>query len=500
MSAPTTVSLFCGGGGESVGKHLALEELGARTHEITAHAINHWDLAVATHGLNLPWVSVHQEDVTQVSAQTYGLRRIDLLWASPSCVHHSRARGGKPREDQQRSHAWEVVDRWLRVAQVDVLLLENVPEFADWGPLDAAGQPIRERKGEDFRAFVRDLEGLGYRVEWRILCAADYGDPTTRRRFFLQAVRDGRPIVWPAPTHRDSRKPVGLFDPALPSWRPAAECIDWSIPCPSIFGRKRPLADATLRRIAAGVVRYVLQGKPFLVNTAYAGSTGRGRYVYDPGEPARTITTSSGLGVVAPALIQTSYGERKGQAPRVLDLHQPLGTVVAGGVKHSLACAFLARHFGGVVGRELRDPMPTVTAVDHHSVVEAAVSEADTSGARQVAAFITSYYGNGGPGQDVRDPMRTVATVDHHGLVAVEIDGSNYVITDIGMRMLSPRELARAMGFPEWYRLESADGKPLTQRAAVKMIGNACPVNTVKELIKAVVMQRPASFGLREAA
>jgi DNA (cytosine-5)-methyltransferase 1 len=133
-------------------------------------------------------------------------------------------------------------------------------------------------------------------------------------------------------------------------------------------------------------------------------------------------------------------------------------------------------------------------------VVEAAASEADTSGARQVAAFITSYYGNGGPGQDVRDPMRTVATVDHHGLVAVEIDGSNYVITDIGMRMLSPRELARAMGFPEWYRLESADGKPLTQRAAVKMIGNACPVNTVKELIKAVVMQRPASFGLREAA
>ncbi len=582
-----TVSLFCGAGGESLGKHLAFQELGIETQDMKTHAVNHWDLAVAAHGRNLPWIQVHQEDITEVTAADFGLERINLLWASPSCVHHSRARGGKPKEEQQRSHAWEVVDRWLRVAKVDVLMIENVPEFQDWGPLDDAGQPIKERKGEDFRAFVEDLKGLGYAVEWRVLCAADYGDPTIRRRFFLQAVRDGRPIAWPEPSHRDSRKPAGLFDAALLPWRTAAECIDWSIPVQSIFDRKRPLVDATLRRIAAGVIRYVVQGRPFIVNLTHGGR------LESADEPLKTVTTANRgeKAIVAPTLV--GVGGRAGQTrPRGADepmgtgttkadtamvaasmvslrgtspdqiqasagsIEAPLPTVSAGGGHSGLISAFLAKHFTGVVGASLNDPMPTVTGTDHNAVVaasligmgvnengrgprvhdigkplgtvlasgqkhglvsasliqtgfgeregqapraldiEAPLGTVVAGGSKHalVAAFLQQYYSTGGQHQDPADPLHAVTTIARHGLVTVEIDGETYVITDIGMRMLEPRELARAMGFPEWYRFEHADGRPLTKRDTVKMIGNACPVNTVKALIKAVVSVRPGIY------
>ena len=552
---PNTVSLFCGAGGESLGKHLAFEELGIPTRDLCGHAINHWDLAVATHGINFPWINVHQEDITQVSAATYGLERIHLLWASPSCVHHSRARGGKPKEEQQRSHAWEVVDRWLRVAQVDVLMVENVPEFQDWGPLDDEGQPIKDRKGEDFHAFVADLKGLGYTVEWRVLCAADYGDPTIRKRFFLQAVRDGLPIVWPEPSHRDPRKPAGLFDQALPPWRTAAECIDWSVPVPSIFDRKRPLAEATLRRIAAGVMRYVVNGRPFIVNLTHGGR------LESADEPLKTVTTANRgeKAIVVPTLV--GVGGRAGQsAPRTAEdpmaagttkadtalvaasmvslrgtaedqiqasagsVEAPLPTVSAGGGHAALISAFLAKHFTGVVGAELGQPMPTVTGTDHNAVVaasliqtgfgeregqkprvldiEAPLGTVMAGGSKHalVAAFLQQYYSTGGQHQDPADPLHAVTTIARHGLVTVEIDGETHIITDIGMRMLEPRELARAMGFPEWFRFDSAEGKPLTKRDTVKMIGNACPVGTVKALIKAVVQQRPLIFSKRGAA
>jgi DNA (cytosine-5)-methyltransferase 1 len=577
------VDLFCGAGGANVGTHLALDELGIAADQVNAHAVNHWDLAVAVHGLNMPWISVHQEDITRVSAKTYRLRDIDLLFAAPSCVHHSRARGGKPRSDQQRSHAWEVLERWIESARVKVFLMENVPEFLDWGPLDRDQQPLRPRKGEYFRAFVRRLRCLGYQVDWRVLCAADYGDPTTRRRFFLQAVADGREIVWPEPTHRDPRKPGNEH---LPPWRSAAECIDWSLPCPSIFTRKRPLADATMRRIAAGVAKFVLQGKPFLVTCNHRDDSFRGQGADEPmrtvtaahearglvvpsvapfianfrgtdpsqvrngasgmGEPLKTVTAGAnhhalvtpfiaGLAhgaahdghqrrckamgdplttihaggnnhaIVAPCLIQTSYGERKGQAPRVLDLERPLGTVVAGGQKHGLVAALLSKHYGGPGALEKQppglrpsSPMGTVTAQDKHSLVTVDLgTEADHG--KQVAAFLMHYYSHGGQGQRVDLPMHTVTTIQRHGLVMAEIDGASYVITDIGLRMLEPHELARAMGFPAWYRWERADGTPLSKRDAVKMIGNACPVGTVKALIKAVVLQRPLAFGLEAA-
>lgn len=518
---PTTVSLFCGAGGESAGKELAFRDLGIHTVDMLSHAVNHWDLAVAVHGQNFPHIHVHQEDITEVTAADFGLEQIDMLWASPSCVHHSRARGGKPRDDQQRSHADEVVDRWLKVANVSVLLIENVAEFAEWGPLDEHNQPIKERKGEFFDRFTAKLTALGYRWEWRILCAADYGDPTTRRRFFMQAVRDGRPIVWPEPTHRDPRRPVGLFDGDLPTWRTAAECIDWSIPVPSIFDRKKPLADATLRRVAAGVMRYVIQGKPYIVN--FRGTAPNQVQASASGldEPLRTVS-AGGIhhGLVSSTLIQTGYGERDGQAPRCLDIQAPLGTVVAGGSKHGLVSAFLAKHFTGVVGSSLEAPMPTVTGVDHNALVAASMMSIDqqstgasacraldeplstaTTKARHalVAAFIQHYYGTGGQHQDPGQPLHTITTLARHGLVTVELEGETYVIADIGMRMLEPHELAKAMGFPADYRWVDGNGKPLTKRDTVKMIGNACPVNTVAALIKAVVLQRRESFGLNLA-
>ena len=476
-----TVSLFCGAGGETAGKLAALDDLGIAASSV---AMNHWDLAVATHAANFPGVDVRCEDVCSVTAADFGLsgERIDLLWASPSCVHHSRARGGKPRDEQQRAHAWEVVDRWLRVADVRVLLIENVPEFEQWGALDDEGAPIPEERGAEFHRWVQALRDLGYVVGWRVLCAADYGDPTTRKRLFVQARRDGRQIAWPSPTHRNPAKPVDMFTAGLAPWRSAAECIDWSIPVPSIFDRPRPLKPATLRRIAHGVMRYVVNcADPFIVNLTHGGRVESIR------DPLTTVTTANRgeKALVAPTLIQTSYGEREGQRPRTLDLHQPLGTrqrssllppfdlpttsrsVVAGGGKHALVAAFLAKHYGGVVGTRADVPLGAVSAGGiHHGVV---------------AAFLTQYYSGGGTGSRADAPLPAVTTVARHGLVTVTISGETFILADIGMRMLQPRELARAMGFPDSFEL------PENKTAATRMIGNACPVGTVRALVRAAL-------------
>lgn len=588
-----------------MGKHLAFRELGIDDAHWRSIAVNHWDVAVSCHRANFPSVDARQEDIHDVTAADFGLEQIDLLWASPSCIHFSRARAGKPKSNQQRAHAWEVVDRWLRVADVRVFLMENVPEFVKWGPLNAKGRPIKRREGEYFANFVRVLEALGYTVSWRILCAADYGDPTIRKRLFLQAAKDGV-ISWPEPTHRDPRQPVDFTTADRKPWRSAAECINWSDLGSSIFERKRPLADATCRRIAHGVVRYVLEAEqPFLVNLTHGGRLepldepfrtittanrgekalvtptlvqmrgtaddqvrGSARPVTDPigtvsaggvhhalaslvlsnnannvpkpvSHPVPTVTTGNRNYLVSPTLIQTGYGERPGQSPRCLDIEQPLGTVVSGGSKHALVSAFLAKHYTGVVGQDMRAPMGTVTNVDHHSMVAATLvgvggragqsqprsvnsplgtvttkgdtavvsvearpaTDADIERGRQVAAFLIEYYGTGGA-RSADSPLGTVTTLDRHGLVTVEIDGTSYAIIDIRMRMLEPRELARAMGFPESYEFVDADGQPLTKRDSVKIVGNACPVETVKALTMAVIRARPDLFDLeaRDAA
>lgn len=421
------VDLFAGAGGWSHGWRMA-------TGREPLVAVNHCAHAIHLHTLNHPETEHFLEDVWSVDPLTATAgRRVDWLHASPDCTHFSRAKGGKPREQKIRCLAWVVVD-WARAVRPRVISLENVAEFEAWGPIDDDGHPIKARAGETFREFIREIEQLGYAVDWRVLCAADYGAPTIRKRLFLVARRDGLPVVWPPETHADPGK-GDLFTAGLKPWRTAAECIDWTLLCPSIFERKRPLAAATCRRIAAGVVRYVLSGKPFLAPmTANGGRRGGevaaflakhygGVVGTSVDHPAGTITTQDHHSVVTASLVQTGYGERKGQEPRALDIGKPLGTVVAGGSKHAL-----------------------------------------------VAAFLTTYYSQGGTANKVNAPMPTVVTKARHGLVTLDIDGRSFAIVDIGMRMLQPRELARAQGFPDSYVLEG------TKTEQIARIGNSvCP-------------------------
>lgn len=397
------VDLFAGAGGWSHGWREA-------TDCEPMVAVNHDPHAIELHTLNHPATQHFLEDVWTVDpVAAIAGRKVDWLHGSPDCTHFSRAKGGKPREQKIRGLAWVLVD-WARAAKPRFLSLENVAEFEGWGPVDGDGQPIKEQAGETFREFIAALRGLGYSVDWRVLYAADFGAPTTRRRLFLVARLDGKPIRWPDPTHADPSK-RGLFSSGLAPWRTAAECIDWSIPVPSIFSRKKPLAAATCRRIAAGIVRFVLAGKPYLA---------------------------------------VSHGR--------------------------LVAAFVAQHYGGQVGKPLTAPLPTITTQDHHSLVEVRTG----GDGRKFAAFITSYYGAGGTASSLKSPLPTVVTHDRHGLVTVEIEnGVKLEFGDIGMRMLAPRELARAQGFPDSYRLEG------TKSQQIARVGNSVVPQVAAALVRA---------------
>jgi DNA (cytosine-5)-methyltransferase 1 len=432
------VDLFAGGGGASLGIEAAMQ----RPVDI---AINHDPIALAVHAANHPHTIHLTEDIWKVkpSDVTQG-RSVDLLWASPDCTHFSVAKGGQPRKQNIRSLAWAVV-LWAKQVKPSVICLENVAEFRSWGPLGKDGRPKRAEMGLTFHRWLCQLERLGYVVDYRILNASHYGAPTARKRLYLVARCDDQPIRWPAPTHGG----LGL----LPL-RSAADCIDWSLPCPSIFGRKKPLAEATLKRIAQGIKRFVLGASPFVVPVA--------------GELA------------APTLIQTSYGEREGQRPRYLDLSQPLGTVVAGGTKHALVAAFLAKHYTGVTGVPLDGrPLDTVTTQDHHSLV---------------TAFLTAYYSSASDnGQSLSEPSRTITTKDRLALVTVE--GAPYVITDIGMRMLEPHELLAAQfgAFAKTYDLSAAK----TKTDKVRLIGNSVCPEVAQALVSANIA-RPARLEAAE--
>jgi DNA (cytosine-5)-methyltransferase 1 len=509
------IDLFAGGGGASTGIEQAL----GRHVDI---AVNHDPGAVSLHQANHPQTRHFVSDVFEVDplAVTDG-QPVGLLWASPDCKHFSKAKGGKPVSKRVRGLAWVVV-KWAKLVRPRIICLENVEEFQTWGPLADDGRPCPERKGRTFQRWLGQLRSLGYVVEWRELRACDYGAPTIRKRLFLVARRDGAPIVWPEPTHAD---PKHAKAKGLKPWRTAAECIDWALPCPSIFERERPLADATLRRIAHGVMRYVVNAaRPFVIPVTHQGDS----RVHSIDEPVRTITTArrGELAFVSPTMVQTGYGERAGQAPRVPGLHKPLGTCVDG-QKHALVSAFLAKHYTGVVGTDLRQPIGTVTTQDHHSLVSAQLvgcggragqsrprdasepvqtitAKADTcvvtshlaklrgtsnsaatdaplhtisAGGQhhaEVRAFLTAYYGSD---QDtpLADPMHTVTTKPRFGLVTVA--GQQYEIADIGMRMLQPRELYRAQGFPDTYVIDRGhDGRALPKDAQVRMCGNSvCP-------------------------
>ncbi|MBL8605218.1 MAG: DNA cytosine methyltransferase [Myxococcales bacterium] len=515
MSDALVIDSFAGGGGASSGLEDALG------HPVS-YAINHSKEAVAMHEANHPNTEHFCQDIWEVSPrEVCGSRRVKCMWASPDCTEFSIAKGGKPKSKKVRALANVVID-WAREVKPDVFYLENVQEFADWGPLDEDDKPIKSRKGEDFRAWVGALIELGYRVEWRLLVAADYGAPTSRKRLFLVARRDGRPIVWPEPTHGPRR---------TQPWRTAAEIIDWRIPCPSIFNRKRPLADATLRRIAAGLRRFVMEsGRPFVVPLTHQGGDSAllsphltkfygkstGADLFDPSPTAstqahlglvmpymRSVRTHGGGGngprsvedpkrtilcskrgefaVVAPTLIQTGYGERPGQAPRVPGLGKPLGTAVASGQKHALV-SFIAKHYGGVVGHGMDKSLGAITSIDHHSLVEASLFPIEGVDRREnVRAFLVKYYSSSGQvesqQQTLFEPVHTIPTKARFGLVT--LGGVDYEITDIGMRMLDPRELFDGQGFRSDYKLEvELNGKRLTKTSLIELAGNSvCPPN-----------------------
>lgn len=523
---------FAGGGGASLGIEWAL----GRSPDI---AINHDAQAIAMHAANHPATRHYREDVWRVDPREVCKSRPALAWFSPDCKHFSKAKGGKPVDKKIRGLAWVVI-RWAKAVRPRVILLENVEEFEDWGPLLDDGRPCPERVGLTFRVWRGKLAALGYKVEHRELVAADYGTPTTRKRLFLVARCDGLPIVWPDRTHGTGR--------AL-AWRTAAECIDFSLPTYSIFmgsedarryGVKRPLAENTMRRVARGLQKFVIENpRPFIVPVMH-GAEARSWKIDEPmrtvtaahrgdralvvpfltehanassprsfsaAEPLRTQCAQVKGGhfaLVAPTLIQTGYGEREGQAPRAPGLGKPLGTVVGGGQKHALVAAFLAQHNGGFydarggAGRSVNAPMSTILhSGSHQQIVTSSLVKLrnncigqqlalplDTITAAQgggghhfaeVRSFLVSYYGNEKDGGELVDPMRTVTARDRMALVTV--DGQPYTIADIGMRMLAPRELFRAQGFPDSYLITpTVDGKPLPKDAQVRCVGNSvCP-------------------------
>jgi DNA (cytosine-5)-methyltransferase 1 len=460
------VDLFAGGGGASQGIFQAL----GRHPDI---AIDHDEDAGAVHKRNHPDTTHLCESVWKAEPRTVCAGQpVGLLWASPDCRHFSRAAGGKPKWGKVRSLPGVVIT-WATRVRPRVILVENVGEMIGWGPLLSDGTPCPKRIGRSFNQWVGRLRGLGYAVQWRELCAADYGAPTIRTRLVVQARCDGMPIVWPQPSHS---KKASLFA-AMP-WQPAACCIDWSIPCPSIFTRKRPLKEATMRRIAQGIQRYVMGTKdPFIVRFAsraaaphvsafYGTSTG-----YDIRSPLGSITAQGGHEALISAVLAGCGGRAAQSAPRPVTA--PFGTMTTK-ADSVLVSVFLAQHNGGVVGRDAREPLSTITTTAAQTqLVECALSDDDREGAARVAAFLIQYYDSSKHGQDLREPLGTVTTHDRFALVTVE--GVPRPIVDIGMRMLSLPELAAAQSFPPDYDL--LDGGRLTKTTGIRLVGNSvCPV------------------------
>lgn len=463
------VDCFAGGGGASTGIEWAL----GRSPDI---AINHDPKALAMHAANHPRTKHLCENVWAVDPrEACGNRRVGLLWASPDCCHHSKAKGSKPRSKRLRALAWLPV-RWARAVKPRIICIENVEEFQDWGPLDNDGRVIKKKRGLTFRMWLGKLKAAGYVVEWRELRACDYGAPTSRKRLFLIARSDGEPIVWPEATHGPYRK----------AYRTAADCIDWSIPVTSIFGREKPLVDKTLARIARGVMKYVLgSADPFIVPVTHGGDL----RIHSLREPVRTVTSANRgeLALIAPLLIQKGWGERKGQAPRCLDIRQPLGTVVAGGIKHELAICFLARHYGGHEnsGHPLTRPMSTVTTQDHHALVTAKLG---AHRSEEVRAFLARF-------RDAKVSRQLQLPLGGGGCDEgiVYVGGKPYEIADIGMRMLAPRELFRAQSFEDSYRIDlEFEGKPLSKTAQVHMGGNSVPPLMAEAIIRSNATRREA--------
>jgi len=442
------VDLFCGAGGTSTALIEAGDDIGL---DVELTAINHWDKAIETHTLNHPRVRHLCENLDQVNPRVlFPGGRLNILIASPECTHHSNARGGTPCSDQSRATAWRIVD-WATALYIDGILVENVPEFMSWGPLGANGKPMKSKKGQTFKAFVFALESLGYRVEYRVINTADYGDPTCRKRFFLMARRGNKKIVWPKPTHAQTGY-TGITGRRIRPWVPARDIIDWSVPGQSIFKRKKPLARKTLARIEYGLRKF--GGDEFLVK--FYG-TGKGVSLE---KPVPTITASGQHYALCNPFITIMKGQSKSKS-----VQYPLPTLTT--KPHLYLCEpFLVGIDHAGAGRRhvrsLEKPAPTLVTQQNYALIE---------------PFLIKYFGTG-TAQSLDQPLGTVTTKDRFALVEFFRDTPGL---DILLRMLQPHELALAQSFPRRYRFAGTKGD------VVRQIGNAVPRRTAKALITALL-------------
>lgn len=521
---------FAGGGGASTGIELA-------TGYSVDIAINHDPEAIRMHKVNHPNTEHYCENVWAVDpVKACNGHPVGLAWFSPDCKHFSKAKGGKPKDKNIRGLAW-VALRWAGLVRPRVIMLENVEEFKTWGPLNRRHHPIKSKQGRTFEKFVQQLTDLGYEVQFKELVAADYGAPTMRKRFFMIARCDGKPIIWPEPTHApvDSEEvKKGLLKPYVGAYTQ----LDFSLPCPSIFDTSeeikekygiravRPLAQKTMDRIARGLKKFVLDNpEPFIIQCNHGGE----RRPNDIREPMPTITGKHGYGIVEPYMVQ--IGQTGFTKDRSKDVREPLTTIVSknehclisptliqyhsetskDGVRgqtiedpimtvdssnrYGLVASFLQKYYDGGykgAGDTLENPLPTVTAWDHNSVVTANLIQMNnhcdgrdlrdpiptiTAGDGhfgEVRAFLIKYYGQG-TGQDIEEPLDTVTSRDRFGLVTIE--GVDYQIVDIGLRMLEPKELYGCQGFPDDYIIDhDYTGKTYPRSEQVRRCGNAvCP-------------------------
>lgn len=425
------IDCFAGGGGASVGIEMAL----GRQVDI---AVNHDPQAIRMHVVNHPDTLHLTEDIFKVDLQKYvGKRHVALMWASPDCTSHSKAKGGQPRKKGLRILPWAVY-KHAKVLLPDVIIMENVEEIQQWGPLDADGHPIPERQGEDYRKFIAAMIALGYDFDSRELVAADYGAPTTRKRWYAIFRRDGRTISWPEPTHSKTGE-------QFPKWKECGDYIDWSDLGTSIFARKKPLAEATMKRIANGVKKYIIDNPhPYIVR--------------DKDAVAFLIQYHG----------ETRAGDSRGQL-----LTEPIKTIDTSN-RYGLVTVFVTKYYKSGIGQGCDEPLHTITTSPGHFGL--------------ICAFLIKYYGGGGVGQTLDRPLDTITTKDRFGLVNVliEIDGEQYIIKDIFLRMLKPEELKLMQGFPIDYIIDrDAYGKPYPIKEQVARIGNSVVPRMAEVLVTA---------------
>lgn len=491
------VDNFAGGGGASTGIEMA-------TGISVDIAINHDPEAIKMHKMNHPDTKHYCESVWDVDpVEACKGHPVGLAWFSPDCKHFSKAKGGKPKDKNIRGLAW-VALRWAGLVRPRVIMLENVEEFKTWGPLNRSRRPIKAKQGVTFNKFINQLKELGYEVDYRELVAADYGAPTMRKRLFLIARCDGKPIVWAKPTHApaDSEEvKAGLMEPYLGAYTQ----LDFSLPCPSIFDTAeeikekygiravRPLAPKTMERIARGLKKFVIDNEePFIVQVNHSSS--KHDYCRSMNEPLSVITSKHGFGIVEPYMVQ--IGQTGFSKDRSKDVREPLTTIVSKN-EHCLISPTLIQYHGetsekDVRGQTIENPIMTVDSSNRYGLVTSFLSKFYKSGTGQdireplhtvttsaghfgeVRAFLIKYYGDA-TGQDIKNPLDTVTTKDRFGLVTIE--GVDYQIVDIGLRMLEPKELYGCQGFPDDYIIDKDyTGKSYPRSEQVRRCGNAvCP-------------------------